>query len=837
MKLTDIFYQFRTRIQNVWRLGRLNPFTASGRQAIMTEARRIAINKAQQVNVSNFNQQQSPPQQSESSPNQSSSSSPVQTPTPIPTPTPFVTPSTPSQASPPFSPPPLIPTATQYHRSPYPEYSCKTDDPLGCHFPHTTIQQAPQAKFCSGCGFMVPLLENQEIRGRRGIYQVTRVGISQGNQLLRKRGMGRLYEGIRRNDNQAIVIKEFLLPNRCFKKLEDIQHRQGTFVSMANLTSADGRDRDFRLLIPWEAIADETERRCYLITQGNLEALPSLKNYLSEQGKMNNEQVKNLLDQVLQSLEFIHGQRFNFASGQIQEGLIHGNLSLESVLISVNQQNFFVYLTDLLLWEYLFYHPDMIIEDKTIADDLKATGEIGLGMLLGLATTGEALDPRNEQAWLGVDTHLKNFILQLLGIESPFPTANAAREVLRQLPKPQIEEFTPPKLEADSEQSKRHRLWPWLVTPAVLILVFGSGWLIRNLIIKSSQVVPITGELCCDMESIQEVNVPAGEFTYTTEKEGNVNYIFLTPIGGFPSLIDELQSLKSGLILDYKPVRTPQAVLQKVAGETANFGMINQIQTSTPSTVISKTVAYDGLLIVVPFTASTRKESLSQALQGKISFKQVQDLYTGKIKNWRELGGPDIPVKLYMPPDPFAIEVFEKKVLQDDAIIAQFRSLMQQGMIEERETIPNMSDLQREFEHSNIGGISFGFASKIFGQCGGYPLALVESENWWLSFLKKILFIDSSGVVPYVNTVDGESITPKFDLCYDKGGYRLATEQFQTQVYPLAFPVVVIYPLTNQDEPQYQIGQKFAQMLTTYEGQKLLQQRNLVPLPTQPPKN
>ncbi len=36
---------------------------------------------------------------------------------------------------------------------------------------------------------------------------------------------------------------------------------------------------------------------------------------------------------------------------------------------------------------------------------------------------------------------------------------------------------------------------------------------------------------------------------------------------------------------------------------------------------------------------------------------------------------------------------------------------------------------------------------------------------------------------------------------------------------PLSFPIVVIYPRNNQDKPQYQIGRKFAEMLTTEEGQ------------------
>lgn len=815
MKLTTLVYGLRNRFTNIIRLTRLNPLTSAGRQAIMARLRQQARNQAENINISGFNQQQSPPpQEAQAQPNNGYNA---------------------VQTSRQISAPPLIQqhsfVPSSYEGSTYPEYECKTHNPLGCHYPHNTIQQAPQAKFCSGCGFMVPLAENQEIRGRRGIYQITRVGINQGHQLIRSRGMGRLYEGIRKNDNQPIVIKEFVLPQRSFRNLEDVQHRQGTFVSVANLTSADGRDRDFRLLIPWEAIADENERRCYLIASSNLEALPTLKSYLSEQGKMKSEQVKNLLDQILQTLEFIHGQRFLMSSGQIQQALVHGNLSLDSALIYTHEHSFFIYLTDLLIWEYLFYHPDTIIAPKTVADDLKATGEIGLAMLAGQ----QLLDPRNEQSWPEIETNFQQFLLRLLELETPFKTATEAREVLRQLPQPKQEEQAPIKVEQDQEKKQKFNWLPWLITPVVLIGFFGIRAIVKSMILSSYPTAETPREICCDLERIEDVNVPAGEFTYTASKLGTSNYILTEPslLSSRRSLVNELQTIKPELLLEYTVSNNEMAAINRVEKETVNFGVIGQVTPSTPRTIVSKTIAYDALLIIVPFTASQRENSIPQALQGKISFEQVQQLYTGKIENWRELGGPNLQVKLYMPRDPLAVELFETRVLQDESQIAQFRNLSQRGMIEKRETIPTITNFQSELENSDIGGISFGFASKIFNQCGGYPLALIESESWGLKLLKQILFIRAhSGVIPYVNKIDGSGITPNLNLCTSKGNYRLAEEQIQTQVYPLSIPISVIYPLNNKDEPKYQIGPKFAEMLTTYEGQRLLQQTNVVTLPT-----
>jgi phosphate transport system substrate-binding protein len=52
--------------------------------------------------------------------------------------------------------------------------------------------------------------------------------------------------------------------------------------------------------------------------------------------------------------------------------------------------------------------------------------------------------------------------------------------------------------------------------------------------------------------------------------------------------------------------------------------------------LIAYTIAYDGIAIIV-----NTKNTIDN-----ITSKQVIDLYTGKIKNWKELGGPDMPVKL-----------------------------------------------------------------------------------------------------------------------------------------------------------------------------------------------
>jgi len=52
--------------------------------------------------------------------------------------------------------------------------------------------------------------------------------------------------------------------------------------------------------------------------------------------------------------------------------------------------------------------------------------------------------------------------------------------------------------------------------------------------------------------------------------------------------------------------------------------------------IIAHTIAYDGIAIIV---------NAKNPIDG-ITSKQIIDLYTGKIKNWKELGGPDMSVRL-----------------------------------------------------------------------------------------------------------------------------------------------------------------------------------------------
>jgi hypothetical protein len=721
----------------------------------------------------------------------------------------------------------VIPNATPL----YPEYKCLHSNPLSCENPQKTLQESPKAKFCSKCGFPVPLAPRQEIRGRRGTYRISHA--------LGKRGLGRLYAAVG-SDNQPVVIKEYLLPSRSFPSLEDIQQRQATFTSIAALGAADGRSQDFRLIPTWEAIPDQQDRRCYLVTRGTIAAAPTLSTYLSDKGPMHSESVRRLLDQVLQTLEFLHGQRFQFGMGQIRQGLVHGGLSLDSLLIAPPNQDFFTYVCDLALWEYLFDPMTTTTRNDPPSVDLVALGHVGFYLLVGRSTdrsTGQFFDPRDPQQWpQDVDPPTKDFILRLIGFHPPFEGATVARQTLWQLPPVgfQVNEEVLSQTTEEDEKGKARFLgipiWVWI---SALVALLGSvGFLVWSLFgPKPQKAAEVSGPPLITIDKI--AGVPAGEFGYTTEKPGSAYYSLLelkstNPLDQGKNLTEQLLTFFPELELIHESVDSTKTALEKVSDESAAFAAVSiseypknkgleQFNVSYLNEFNRYDIAYDGLFVYVPFLFD--RSALPRSLKGQISFAQLRNLYTGKIRNWKEIGGPDREVQLYVPTEAESIRLFEERVLGDQVAIEDFQALVKDGTINQEETRETMKHLRSDFENRSVGGISFGLAAKVFGDCNVYPLALQGQEN-------------TSAVQSIKLEIDNRifEMKPNTDLCNLKGSYVLDEDQFRTGKYPLAYPLSVISLRTNQSDDQYRIGRKFAEMLRTKEGQCLLRRANLSPL-------
>ncbi|MEO1559504.1 MAG: substrate-binding domain-containing protein, partial [Cyanobacteria bacterium J06632_19] len=254
-----------------------------------------------------------------------------------------------------------------------------------------------------------------------------------------------------------------------------------------------------------------------------------------------------------------------------------------------------------------------------------------------------------------------------------------------------------------------------------------------------------------------------------------------------------------------------------------------------PPEIDSKEVAYDGLVVFVSFNYSNRKNSLPQSLNGRISFEQLRKLYFGKIHNWQQkpINASNVDVRLYAPDDNTAVEFFENKVLEAKGFFdKRQKTLTKQSNNFLSSPTPSfkpptinkitskyggssfarlLQTVYGEFEDYNLGAIAFGKLSQVFGQCSVYPLALANGNN--------------KAIQPLIQD-NRQPIQPTTDLCEDKGGYYPNTEVFKTGKYPLAYPIAIAYLKDNSLPP---VGEKFADLLRTKEGQTLLKEIGLVP--------
>ncbi len=697
-------------------------------------------------------------------------------------------------------------------------YQCQESNPFRCVYPQETVADDPNNKYCKKCQFPATLPPEVKVRGVKGVYQVDDyIGI---------RGSGRLYNATNLTDGESFLFKEYVIPKKYFNDQETRACKRN-FESSAELKLSDGRMQDSRLVTPIEAISDSREERCYVVLPKTEEAI-SLAEYLALNGAMTSWQVKSFLNQALQTLESLHSQKYRLRSGVVTSGLPHGNLTFYSIAIRSNFQGFTVYLNDMALWEDRFYSTDSPIPAYSINRDLEDLGYIAFYLLHGGVIDLEdrsCLNPNNVNHWNSkVNAGLKKFIQNLIGFgESSYTSAEAARRALLRL-RIEREALIEFEEEAEVEPEKKKSWWSLFTKKRIaialgIILLALLAFLLYFWLTQPPKVAKLN--LTCCISQISDI--PEGKFTYTADKNGTWNYALLQNnlIAKGSTLEAELQKRQPKLQLNYQPINVDnnvnkdsgQSLIAKLRSNQADFA-ISSASDNLRGDFVTQSIAYDGITVFVAFSYAKRNNSLPTALQGKITFEQLRQLYTGEIINWRQLGGPNLPVKLYMPLDTAAVKIFEKLVLKDEAAIATFRQLAQDGSrgITSLSIFDSLRQVIRDFEDNDVGSISFGSISQVFGQCSVYPLMLADDNKPFIA--------------PLV-TKTGGAIAPDIDLCNEKGSYIQNYSAFINQTYPLSYPISVIYTRDNRRLP---IAERFVAIMRTEEAQTLLKQTGLIPL-------
>jgi hypothetical protein len=613
------------------------------------------------------------------------------------------------------------------------------------------------------------------------------------------------------------------------------------------LNLKNGVGQDFRLISPWDAIAPSNEKRCYLIFEQPIHNSLTLREYLLKSGAMTPHQVRGVLDQVLQTLWFLHSHRLRTFDDDIEPGLPHGYLSLDSLLIAsssqpsvLDQPQFFIYVADLALWEDLFKPPTAKFSERSPKQDLIDLGYVSFYLLCGTIVdpdTAQPLNPKFEQHWPEFkDARLNKFIHSLLGIDQPFKTAFEARKELlaplsRELETPLDVTAEADSLEEDTQKSSS------LFRLVLTIILFGflAGLLLqimlklRQPLSQVEQLVFNSSEPCC---LAQIDKVPTGTVTYITEDDGIWSYILNTVslVSYNKTLVEEL-TIRDPRLTTYTLEISNEDIIEEIRSKRADFAVTTFIK-DLPDDMEQVEVAYDALVVFVAFSDTKRYQSAPNALNGKITLDQLREIYTTEtLPNWSPPEGISQNIKVYMPVhNRQAVKFFEELVFKEDPP-QQFKNLPEKLIREAQEKIINqqlinesyiLGEILKDFEQNQTVGFGFGLLSRVFNQCAVYPLALGKKGE---------------EVQPLVQQLGNQvkPIEPTIDLCNDKGSYWPNVEAFKSGSYPLIYRLVVVYP--KKDQTQAVAGKKFAELLKTDEGQRLLSEAGLVSLRTLPKRN
>jgi hypothetical protein len=349
---------------------------------------------------------------------------------------------------------------------------------------------------------------------------------------------------------------------------------------------------------------------------------------------------------------------------------------------------------------------------------------------------------------------------------------------------------------------------------------------LRQPLFQVKQLVFNSSEPCC---LAQIDGVPSASVTYITEADGIWSYILNTVslVSYKKTFVEEL-TIREPRLTTYTLNISNENIIEAIRLKRADFALTTFIK-ELPDDMEQVEVAYDGLVVFVAFSDNKRYQSVPNALNGKITLDQLREIYTTEtLSNWSPPEGINQNIKVYMPVDNRqAVKLFEELVFKGDPP-QEFKKLPEKLIRDGPQKINQqfnesyiLGEILKDFEQDQTVGVGFGLLSRVFNQCAVYPLALGKKGE---------------EVQPLVQQVGNQvkPIEPTIDLCNDKGSYWPNVEAFKSASYPLIYRLVLVYP---KDETRAIAGKKFAELLKTDEGQRLLSEAGLVSLRTLPKRN
>ncbi len=175
-----------------------------------------------------------------------------------------------------------------------------------------------------------------------------------------------------------------------------------------------------------------------------------------------------------------------------------------------------------------------------------------------------------------------------------------------------------------------------------------------------------------------------------------------------------------------------------------------------------------------------------------LTVEQLRDIYTGKITNWKKLGGPNLAIQAYSRPlhKSGTVELFQQEILEHKPFGSTVHIVTT--------TTEGVQKL------SNPGAIYFASAAEIVSQCSIKPLALAHSGKF---------------VTPYQ-----EPFIPPSQCPERRNQINVAAAE--KDEYPITRLLYVIVKQNNQIDQQ--AGQAYANLILSKQGQGMVSQAGFI---------
>jgi len=177
-----------------------------------------------------------------------------------------------------------------------------------------------------------------------------------------------------------------------------------------------------------------------------------------------------------------------------------------------------------------------------------------------------------------------------------------------------------------------------------------------------------------------------------------------------------------------------------------------------------------------------------------LTIDQLRDIYTGKITNWSQVGGPNVPIKAFSrrTTDGGTVELFVQDILAGQPFSPKV------------EFVATTTQALQKLAGSP-GGIYYASAPEVVPQCSIKPIPLGRTPGQF--------------VPPYQEPL----VTPT--QCPAQRN-QLNIQAFQSGKYPLTRNLFVVVKQNGQIEQQ--AGETYANLLLTEQGQELISQAGFV---------